>query len=86
MTPPAAPSPVWHNLFRRRPPWAEEVAGLWAATPLFEGIPRREVLRLARDMHPRSFEEDEVVFRAGDVGAGAVLVLEGRVEIRVGAA
>jgi CRP-like cAMP-binding protein len=32
-------------------------------------------------MHVRNFQADEVVFRQGDQGAGAILVLEGQVKV-----
>jgi CRP-like cAMP-binding protein len=72
---------IWTNIFRKPRDEREQLAGLWQATPLFAGIPAREVLSLADNMHLRSYGKDEVVFREGDQAAGAILVFDGKVEI-----
>ncbi len=72
---------IWANIFRKTADECQQLAGLWQATPLFSGIPPREVRNLAANMHIRHFGKDETVFREGDQAAGAILVLEGRVEI-----
>ncbi|ROR31991.1 cyclic nucleotide-binding domain-containing protein [Inmirania thermothiophila] len=76
---------LWRNLFRRPPPWPERVAALWAATPLFEGVPAAALRRLAATTHRRVYAPGEVLFRAAEPAAGALLVVSGRVEIRDGA-
>ncbi len=73
---------LWDNLFRRRAPWVDEVAELWGQTPLFAGVAPREIRRLAATMHPRRYGAGEAVFRADDPGAGAAMILRGKVEIR----
>jgi len=75
-------SSVWGNLFRRREPWYDEVTDLWSETPFFTGIPKREIRKLAKVMHPRSYEAGEPIFRYGDQGAGAAIIQSGHVEIR----
>lgn len=77
-------SPLWDNLFRPRSSGTERIAAAWLKTPLFRDVPRREVRRLAAHMHPRRYKPQETVFRAGDLGVGAALILSGTVEIRVG--
>ncbi len=72
---------LWTNIFRNSADEREQLAELWQATPLFAGIPPREVRSLSGNMHIRHFGKDEIVFREGDQAAGAILVLEGRVEI-----
>lgn len=78
-------SPFWDNLFRPKPSAAKRIAEAWAATPLFHEVPRREIQRLAAHMHPRRYAPEETVFRAGDLGMGAALILSGEVEVRVDA-
>ena len=75
---------LWGNFFKRTDPWAKRVAALWAETPLFNHIPKREISLLAKNMHSRHYKEGEYVFHSGDQGAGAALVLSGMVEIRAG--
>jgi len=75
------PDTIWTNIFRTPRDNQAQIAELWQATPLFAGIPEREVRELAGNMHLRRFGEGEVVFREGDQAAGAILVFEGQVEI-----
>lgn len=75
---------LWGNLFRGSDSWDRQVAGLWAQTPLFQDIPFNEITRLVRDMVPRNYTAGESIFRRGEKGAGAALIVEGQVEIRAG--
>jgi CRP-like cAMP-binding protein len=75
---------LWGNLFRRNDSWDGQVAELWSQTPLFEDIPLNEISRLVRDMVPRAYAPGETIFRHGEQGAGAALIVEGQVEIRTG--
>jgi len=49
---------------------------------LFHDIPISVIRWFVSRMHPRHYEEGEVVFHAGDEGAGAVLLRSGTIEIR----
>lgn len=75
---------LWGNLFKKADPWSKKVAALWSKTPLFNAIPLREIGLLSRNMHLRHYKVDEFVFHAGDQGAGAAILLSGKVEIRAG--
>lgn len=75
-------SSLWSNLFRKGNPLTEHVTELWMATPLFRDIPKREIMQLVRDMPPRHFKADEHIFHSGDAGAGAAIIINGKVEIR----
>ncbi|MDH5446202.1 MAG: cyclic nucleotide-binding domain-containing protein [Gammaproteobacteria bacterium] len=75
-------SSLWSNLFRKGNPLTEHVTELWSATPLFRDIPKREILQLVRDMPPRHFKAGEFIFNNGDAGAGAAVIINGKVEIR----
>lgn len=76
--------PLWHNLFRPRSDRLSESVQLWRDTPLLAGISGRKARQLVSDMHHRHYEPGEHVFRQGDVGAGAVMIRSGKVEIRAG--
>jgi CRP-like cAMP-binding protein len=71
----------WDNIFKSSNNNADEITHCWQNTPLFKNIPARHISALATNMHVRNFEADEVIFREGDQGAGAILVLEGKVKI-----
>jgi CRP-like cAMP-binding protein len=72
---------LWNNIFRRPADDRDRISELWQATPLFAGIPSRQVRELVNNMHLRNFAQGEPVFHVGDQAAGAILVFEGKVEI-----
>jgi len=72
-------SPMWANLFRRRPDWKQSAIAMLMQTPIFEGIPRKVVGQLVDSMHRRVYSDNEVVFNKGDQGLGMYLVLSGQV-------
>jgi len=75
-------SSLWGGLFRQKKPWYENVAEMWANTPFFKNIPVKEIRNLSKNMHLRTYQADEVIFHHGDQGAGAAMIISGRVEIR----
>ncbi len=72
---------LWNNIFRKPADDQALISELWQATPLFAGIPSKQVRELVCNMHLRSYARDEEVFHEGDQAAGAILVFEGKVEI-----
>ncbi|MDH5407851.1 MAG: cyclic nucleotide-binding domain-containing protein [Gammaproteobacteria bacterium] len=77
-------SSLWSNLFRKRNPITDHIIDMWSTTPLFRDIPKREILQLVRDMPPRNYAPNEYIFHSGDQGAGAAIILSGKVHIRSG--
>lgn len=71
----------WSNIFKSTSDELQTITSLWQKTPLFEGIPAKQIEFLSRKMHLRNFLADEIVFRQGDKGAGAILVLDGSVRV-----
>jgi len=71
----------WSNIFRTRDSELQTIVQLWQETPLFRDIPERQTAFLCDKMHLRQFKPGESVFKLGDQGAGAILVLEGSVRI-----
>jgi CRP/FNR family transcriptional regulator, cyclic AMP receptor protein len=71
----------WSNFFKKSDNEINAIAEYWSKTPLFKDIPLRHIIALSENMHIRNYEPNEVVFREGDQGAGAILVLEGQVDI-----
>jgi CRP/FNR family transcriptional regulator, cyclic AMP receptor protein len=52
-----------------------------ARSPLFAGLPRRLLARLATRFFEKVYHADEVVFEEGDPGRALFVVVEGSVEI-----
>ena len=74
-------NPFWSNLFRQSEGELQVITRLWQATPLFAGIPERQVASLCKTMHLRDFAASEVIFSRDDQGAGVILLLDGRVRV-----
>jgi CRP/FNR family cyclic AMP-dependent transcriptional regulator len=72
----------WSNIFNHPTSELQSIVELWQDTPLFEKIPTRHVQLLSQKMHVRSFVTGERIFQLGSQGAGALMVLEGSVQIR----
>ena len=76
--------PLWHNIFRHKDDKVTEVCNLWSETPLFKKIPKPYIRRLVKNMHPRFYKKNDSVFTTGDIGAGAVLIKSGEINIKAG--
>ena len=55
---------------------------MWASTPFFKNVPIKEIRNLSKNMHLRKYQIGETIFHHGDQGAGAAMIISGRVEIR----
>ncbi len=75
--------PLWENFFRHQHDWVYRCCRLCESSPLFRGIPKRAIRWLVSRMHVRHFDAGETVFRMGDPGAGALLLLSGSVNIMI---
>lgn len=71
--------PEWLGWIRD-PDHSRRVAIL-ARTPLFAGLPRRLLGRLAVQLFEKAYVPGEVIFRQGDPGKGLFIVLDGDVEV-----
>ncbi len=71
----------WSNIFKKPEDELQTIARLWQSTPLFRDIPARQIAFLCETMHVRQFKAEEIIFKRGDQGAGAILVLEGEVKV-----
>lgn len=74
-------SPYWHNLFRPLDKEKQHIKQLWAATPIFEHISANQCYQLVQDMPVRRYQVDEAIFKQGEIGIGACLILKGQVHI-----
>ena len=71
--------PSWLN-------WARDTehtrrVGILARTPVFAGLPRRLLTRLAVQLFEKAYAPGEVVFSEGDPGKGLFVVLDGEIEV-----
>jgi CRP/FNR family cyclic AMP-dependent transcriptional regulator len=71
--------PRWLE-WARDPEQVRRVA-LLARTPIFAGLSRRLLGRLAATLFEKAYGPGEVVFREGDPGKGLFIILEGAVDI-----
>jgi len=74
--------PLWSNLFRDHHDWVKKASVICEGSSLFTNIPPHSIHWLVSRMHLRQYLADEVIFRMGDPGAGAVFILSGEVVIR----
>jgi CRP-like cAMP-binding protein len=56
-------------------------AGLLARIPLFAGLARVALDALAENVHERSYQRGEILFREGEPGSASYVVHEGRVKV-----
>ena len=74
--------PFWSNLFNRKSDTKSKITELWLQTPLFKEVPAAMCRQLVENMHPRYYKKNEAIFHEGELGAGAVLIASGKVEIK----
>lgn len=71
--------PQWFGWARDRE-HAQRMAIL-SHTPIFEGLPRRLLGRLAVQLFEKRYAPGEVIFHEGEPGKGLFIILDGEVEI-----
>jgi len=71
----------WKNFFKEDCNKQQTIADYWSKTPLFKDIPNTQIFKLVQNMHIRQFAKNEVIFKQGDQGAGALLIIEGQVNV-----
>ena len=71
---------LWLNPFRRKDP---EVATreFWRNTPLLKDIPASVCRRLVERTHLRHYQPGEYLFREGEAGVSAAVVISGKIAI-----
>jgi CRP-like cAMP-binding protein len=80
---PALPRHLWQNPFRRQDP-AERLRSVWRETPLLKGIPAAVCERLLEKTHLRHYQPGEYLFREGEAGVSAAVILSGQIAIESG--
>lgn len=72
---------LWNNFFKDSSDKQQIITDHWAKTPLFLNIPNAHIYQLVKNMHIRQFAQGEVIFKQGDQGAGALLIIDGHVNV-----
>jgi CRP/FNR family transcriptional regulator, cyclic AMP receptor protein len=80
---PASQRHLWQNPFRRHNP-AETLRHTWQATPLLKDIPAAVCDRLVEKTHLRHYQSGEYLFREGEAGVSAAVILNGQIAIESG--
>lgn len=74
------PNPLWQNIFRNQA-GKQTLAYFLSQIPIFNKLNRRELAFLAKIVHLRNFEADEMIFSTGDIGSGMYVIRSGQVQI-----
>jgi CRP/FNR family cyclic AMP-dependent transcriptional regulator len=72
-------NPIWSPF--RFAGGRENLAGILACIPAFDGLSKSELRIVEQMMHQRQYKKGETVFNEGEPGAGMYLVKSGEVEI-----
>lgn len=71
---------LWINPFRGEHPRAV-LSQLWQQTPLLRGVRPRHARELVSRTHLRHYQPGEALFREGEVGVAAALVVSGKLRV-----
>ena len=71
----------WGNIFRKGPPAEEELLAVLASNPFFENLSKRELKKIERIVHRRTYMPGEEIFRENQPGAGMYIIKSGSVDI-----
>lgn len=71
---------LWINPFRREHP-AAVLSQLWQQTPLLRGVRPRHTRELVSRTHLRRYRPGEPLFREGEAGIAAALVVSGQLKV-----
>lgn len=74
-------TPLWGNFLDRLRSDEESLPSWLGSHPLMKGVAARDVRHFAALLHRRAYDENEAVFRQGDIGSGFFLVRSGTVRI-----
>ncbi len=72
----------WDNIFHKdQDPAHQDLISVLSQVPLFAGLNRRELKRVARISHRRDYAEGERLFQMGHPGAAMFVIKSGKVDI-----
>ncbi|MBF0558401.1 MAG: cyclic nucleotide-binding domain-containing protein [Nitrospirae bacterium] len=65
---------LWGNIFGKQREERDEIISILKNIPVFEELSNRDLARVERILHRRSYQEGEVIFDQGDPGFGMYIV------------
>lgn len=72
----------WDNIFHREDdPNKRDILNILSQVPLFAGMNRGELKKVAKIIHERHYAAGEALFRMGEPGAAMFIVWSGQVDI-----
>lgn len=72
----------WDNVFQRSSgDEHRDLQSILSGVPLFSGLNRRELKRIARIAHQRQYAQGERLFQIGHPGAAMFVIMSGKVDI-----
>ncbi|WP_176330053.1 cyclic nucleotide-binding domain-containing protein [Oceanospirillum sanctuarii] len=72
----------WDNIFHKdQDPAQQDLISVLSQVPLFAGLTRRELKRVARIAHLRMYAQGERLFQMGHPGAAMFVIKSGKVDI-----
>ena len=74
---------LWLNPFRRKDPEAA-TREAWRNTPLLKDIPASVCHKLVERTHLRHYQPGEYLFREGEAGVSAAVIISGKIAIESG--
>ncbi len=72
---------LWGNPFRKDSSNLEQELRFLSSVPIFDSLSSRQLRKINKLIHIRTFEDGEIVFRQGDPGVGMYIVREGTVDV-----
>lgn len=72
---------LWENPFRRKDT-ATETREAWRKTPLLHDIPASVCNKLVERTHLRHYQPGEYLFREGEAGVSAAVIIAGKIAIQ----
>jgi len=73
-------NPFWSNLIFKRE--KSELLDLLDSVPVFESLNTKELKKISKILHQRSWQAGELILEEGRPGIGMHIILKGSVEIR----
>ena len=70
----------WKNIVKKRRE-SDNLRSLLRRTPLFSNLTDRELEKVERIVHSRTYSDQEIIFRQGDLGVGMYVIKSGGVDI-----
>lgn len=72
---------LWSNIFKKQRDESKEIISILKNIPIFGELGGRDLSRVERILHKRTYHEGEIIFNQGDPGFGMYIIEKGSVGI-----